>query len=127
MTTVPTFAAICLLVSLLSAIASEKPATVRDRLWVWSHDASFDWPAHEAGETPGKNSMNAGLDCEGRKGVAEMTDSHSAILLAESTPISNLRPLGWHYSESLANGGTPLPKAITAQRLEDSAALVVSA
>ncbi len=49
-----------LLVSFLSAPAAEKPAapaTVRDRLWVWSHDASFDWPAHEAGETPGKNRM----------------------------------------------------------------------
>ena len=48
------------LVSLLPATAAEKPAapaTVRDRMWAWSHDASFDWPAHEVGETPGKNRM----------------------------------------------------------------------
>ena len=52
--------AACLLVSFLSATAADRPAapiTVRDRLWSWSVDASFDWPAHEAGETPGKNRM----------------------------------------------------------------------
>ena len=26
-------------------------------MWVWGHDASFDWPAHEDGESPGKNRM----------------------------------------------------------------------
>jgi len=54
-----TFAA-CLFVSLLSATGAETrsaPAAVRDHLWVWGHDASFDWPAHEDGETPGKNRM----------------------------------------------------------------------
>ena len=47
----------CLCVPLLSATAAEQPTTVRDRLWSWAVDASFDWPAHEAGETPGKNRM----------------------------------------------------------------------
>ena len=43
-----------------SARASDPPAssTVRDRLWVWGLDASFDWPAHEEGESPAKNRMS---------------------------------------------------------------------
>ena len=47
----------CLCVPLLSATAAEQSTIVRDRLWSWTHDASFDWPAHEVGETPGKNRM----------------------------------------------------------------------
>ena len=35
----------------------EEQTTVRDRMWVWAVDASFDWPAHEDGETPSKNRM----------------------------------------------------------------------
>ncbi len=46
---------------LLARVNSEdKPPeleTVRDRLWTWCVDASYDWPAHEAGELPGKNRM----------------------------------------------------------------------
>jgi len=43
-----------------SARAADPPAssTVRDRLWVWGLDASFDWPAHEEGESPAKNRMS---------------------------------------------------------------------
>lgn len=38
--------------------AGEKLAnTVRDRLWTWAVDASYDWPAHEAGAAPQKNRM----------------------------------------------------------------------
>lgn len=33
--------------------------TIRDRMWVWAVDESFDWPAHEEGESPGKNRMTA--------------------------------------------------------------------
>jgi hypothetical protein len=29
--------------------AAPAPATVRDRLWVWAVDASFDWPARFLG------------------------------------------------------------------------------
>ena len=39
------------------AAAPPAPATVRDRLWVWALDASFDWAAHEEGALPGKNRM----------------------------------------------------------------------
>ena len=47
---------LCVLSSTL--FAQEKPAnTVRDRLWTWAVDASYDWPAHEAGATPQKNRM----------------------------------------------------------------------
>ena len=41
----------------LAAADLPAPPTVRDRMWVWGLDASFDWPAHEDGETPGKNRM----------------------------------------------------------------------
>lgn len=30
---------------------------VRDHLWVWAHDACFDWDAHEDGASPAKNRM----------------------------------------------------------------------
>ena len=41
----------------LSADDSAAPPIVRDRMWVWAVDASFDWPAREEGESPGKNRM----------------------------------------------------------------------
>jgi len=41
----------------MSASKHEEQTTIRDHLWVWGHDASFDWPAHEDGESPGKNRM----------------------------------------------------------------------
>jgi len=44
-------------VPLTAAERTLAPVTVRDRLWAWSHDASFDWPAHEAGALPARNRM----------------------------------------------------------------------
>ena len=55
------------------------------------------------------------------------TPQRTHDIAADFSIEANPSPLGWRYSESLANGGTPLPKAITAQRLDDLAALVVSA
>ena len=56
-----TIAGLALLGASLAASArvADPPAssTVRDRLWVWGLDASFDWPAHEEGESPAKNRM----------------------------------------------------------------------
>ena len=52
MNAVPTFTAACLLMSFISATAAEQPSTVRDRLWSWAVDASFDGPAHEVGKEP---------------------------------------------------------------------------
>ena len=37
--------------------AGKDRGTVRERMWVWSHDKSFDWPAHEKEESPAKNRM----------------------------------------------------------------------
>lgn len=37
--------------------ASNTAETVRDRMWTWAVDASFDWDAKEEGTTPGKNRM----------------------------------------------------------------------
>ena len=48
--------------SLAASACAADPARVvdgvRTRLWVWGLDASFDWPAHEEGESPAKNCMS---------------------------------------------------------------------
>ena len=41
----------------LASAAPNTPATVKDRLWVWGHDVSFDWEPREEGTTPAKNRM----------------------------------------------------------------------
>ncbi len=39
--------------------AGKDRGTVRERMWVWSHDKSFVWPAHKKEESPAKNRMTA--------------------------------------------------------------------
>ncbi len=55
------------------------------------------------------------------------TPQRTHDIAADFSLEANPTPLGWQYSESLANGGTPLPRVLLARRLEDPAALVEAA
>jgi mono/diheme cytochrome c family protein len=55
------------------------------------------------------------------------TPQRTHDIAADFSLDANPTPHGWQYSESLANGGGPLPRVLLAKRLEDPAALVEAA